>query len=162
MCRCGIACVVGLAVASLAVADRQGAAPQKPDPAKFLTQPLITAIHTADPSAHVFNGKIYIYPSHDIDAGVPADDLGSHFAMRDYHVLSMDAIGGPVTDHGVALDIKDVPWAGRQMWAPDAAEKGAYLGQQPLKKLPLTIGTPLLASQGYRILTQLQRLVAFS
>jgi beta-xylosidase len=29
-----------------------------------------------------------------------------------------------VTDHGVALDITDVPWAGRQMWAPDAAEKG--------------------------------------
>jgi beta-xylosidase len=55
---------------------------------------------------------------------VPADDLGSHFAMRDYHVLSMDAVGGPVTDNGVALDIKDVPWAGRQMWAPDAAEKG--------------------------------------
>ena len=101
-------------------------APQgKPqDPAKFLTQPLVTGIYTADPSAHVFNGKIYIYPSHDIDAGVPADDLGSHFAMRDYHVLSMDAIGGPVTDHGVALDIKNVPWAGRQMWAPDAAEKG--------------------------------------
>jgi beta-xylosidase len=35
----------------------------------------------------------------------------------------MDSVGGPVTDHGVALDIKDVPWAGRQMWAPDAAEK---------------------------------------
>jgi beta-xylosidase len=115
--------VVAVAVASLALA-RQGGPPQKPDPAKFLTQPLITQIYTADPSAHVFNGKIYVYPSHDIDAGVPADDLGSHFAMRDYHVLSMDAVGGPVTDNGVALDIKDVPWAGRQMWAPDAAEKG--------------------------------------
>jgi beta-xylosidase len=33
----------------------------------------------------------------------------------------MDSVGGIVTDHGVALDIKDVPWAGRQMWAPDAA-----------------------------------------
>ena len=65
----------------------------------------------------------FIYPSHDIDAGVSPDDLGSHFAMRDYHVFSMDTVGGPVTDHGVALDIKNVPWAGRQMWAPDAAEK---------------------------------------
>jgi beta-xylosidase len=55
---------------------------------------------------------------------VPPDDLGSHFAMRDYHVLSMNDAGGKVTDHGVALDIKQVPWAGRQMWAPDAAEKG--------------------------------------
>ena len=125
MCRCGIASVVAVAALSLASSSGQGGAPQKPDPAKFLTQPLITQIYTADPSAHVFNGKIYIYPSHDIDAGIPADDLGSHFAMRDYHVLSMDAVGGPVTDHGVALDIKDVPWAGRQMWAPDAAEKGS-------------------------------------
>src|SRR4029079_3811540 len=49
---------------------------------------------------------------------------GSHFAMRDYHVFSMDRVGGTVTDHGVALDIKNVPWAGRQMWAPDAAERG--------------------------------------
>ena len=99
----------------------------KPDPSKFLTQPLVRDIYTADPSAHVFNGKIFIYPSHDIDAGVPPDDLGSHFAMRDYHVFSMDAVGGKVTDHGVALDIKNVPWAGRQMWAPDAAEKDGKL-----------------------------------
>jgi hypothetical protein len=124
MCRCGIAGVVAVAVAYAALLGAQAGNAPKLDPKKFLTQPLITQIYTADPSAHVFNGKIYIYPSHDIDAGVPADDLGSHFTMRDYHVLSMDAIGGPVTDHGVALDIKDVPWAGRQMWAPDAAEKG--------------------------------------
>ncbi len=35
----------------------------------------------------------------------------------------MDSIGGKVTDHGVALDIKDIPWAGRQLWAPDVAFK---------------------------------------
>jgi Glycosyl hydrolases family 43 len=106
----------------------------KPDPSRFLTQPLVSHVFTADPSAHVFNGRIYIYPSHDIDAGVKPDDLGSHFAMRDYHVFSMDAIGGKVTDHGVALDIKDVPWAGRQMWAPDAAEKnGRYYLYFPVK-----------------------------
>src|SRR6266481_1848103 len=74
---------------------------------KFLTEPLIKSIYTADPSAHVFNGKIYIYPSHDIDAGIPENDNGDHFAMRDYHILSLDNIGGPVTDHGVALDIKN-------------------------------------------------------
>ena len=110
------------------------AQPPKQDPSRFLTQPLVSQIFTADPSAHVFNGRIYIYPSHDIDAGVKPDDLGSHFAMRDYRVFSMDAIGGKVTDHGVALDIKDVPWAGRQMWAPDAAEKnGRYYLYFPVK-----------------------------
>jgi beta-xylosidase len=112
------------AILLIAAASTRLPALQKLDPSKFLNQPLISSIYTADPSAHVFNGKIYIYPSHDIDAGVPADDLGSQFAMRDYHVLSMDGIGSPVIDHGVALDIKNVPWAGRQMWAPDAAEQG--------------------------------------
>jgi hypothetical protein len=105
-------------------ASPAGAASPAADPAKFLNQPLVTDIFTADPSAHVFNGRLFVYPSHDFEAGVPQDDLGSHFAMRDYHVFSMDRVGGPVTDHGVVLDIKDVPWAGRQMWAPDAAEKG--------------------------------------
>ena len=43
--------------------------------------------------------------------------------MRDYRVLSMNYIGGPVTIHDVGLDLDDVPWAKRQFWAPDAAEK---------------------------------------
>jgi len=91
---------------------------------KPISEPLVKHIYTADPSAHVFNDKLYIYPSHDIVTDVPMDNEGNHFAMKDYHVLSMDEVGGKVTDHGVALDIKDVPWAGRQMWAPDAAQKG--------------------------------------
>lgn len=97
-------------------------------------KPLITHLYTADPSAHVFNGKIYLYPSHDIEAHVPQDDEGGHFNMRDYHVFSMDRIGGKVTDHGVALDLKDVPWAKRQLWAPDAAYKnGTYYLYFPAK-----------------------------
>ena len=92
-----------------------------------ISQPLVNHIYTADPSAHVFNGKIYIYPSHDIDAGDAFDDLGSHFAMEDYHVLSMDRPGEKTTDHGMALHVNDVPWAQKQMWAPDAIEKdGKY------------------------------------
>ncbi len=109
-------------------------APKTIDPAKFLTQPLVSEIFTADPSAHVFNGKIWVYGSHDIDAGIPQDDLGSHFAMRDYQPIEIDGIGGAVKVHPVALDIKDVPWAGRQMWAPDAAEKdGKYFLYFPVK-----------------------------
>jgi len=101
---------------------------------KFLSPPLIKEIYTADPSAHVFDGKIYIYPSHDIEAGTPENDNGDHFDMRDYHILSMDSIGGKVTDHGVALTVKDIPWAGRQLWAPDAAFKnGTYYLYFPVK-----------------------------
>ena len=90
---------------------------------KALSAPLVTHIYTADPSAHYFNGKIYIYPSHDIDAGEAFDDLGSHFAMEDYHVISMDNIDSKALDNGVALHVDDVPWAQQQMWAPDANEK---------------------------------------
>ena len=90
---------------------------------KALSAPLVTHIYTADPSAHYFNGKIYIYPSHDIDAGEAFDDLGSHFAMEDYHVISMDSIDSKAVDNGVALHVDDVPWAKQQMWAPDANEK---------------------------------------
>jgi len=88
---------------------------------EYISQPLVSHIYTADPSAHVFNGRIYIYPSHDTATGTKEDNLGGHFDMRDYHVLSMAAADSPVTDHGVALDIKNIPWAGRQLWAPDAA-----------------------------------------
>jgi hypothetical protein len=89
---------------------------------------------TADPSAHLFQGQIYIYPSHDIDAGVKEDDLGSHFAMRDYHVLSQKTPASPVVDHGVALKLEDVAWASKMLWAPDAAEsKGTYYLYFPAK-----------------------------
>ena len=102
---------------------------------KFLNEPLVTEIFTADPSAHIFNGKIYVYPSHDIIEENPLyDDCGSQYAMRDYRVLSMDYIGGPVTIHDVGLDLDDVPWAKRQFWAPDAAEKdGKYYLYFPTK-----------------------------
>jgi hypothetical protein len=92
-----------------------------------ISQPLIKHIYTADPAVHVFNGKIYIYASHDINAGEAFDDLGSHFAMEDYHVFSMDSPTSEAKDNGIALHVNDVPWAEKQMWAPDAAEKdGKY------------------------------------
>jgi hypothetical protein len=102
---------------------------------RAISQPLVTHIYTADPSAHVFDGKIYVYPSHDIEAGIPFNDNGDHFGMEDYRVLSMDSPDSPATDHGVALHVKDVPWAERQMWAPDAARKdGKYYLYFPAKK----------------------------
>ena len=98
------------------------------------SKPLVSHMFTADPSAHVFKGQIYIYPSHDIDAGVKEDDLGSHFAMRDYHVLSQKTPASPVVDHGVALKLEDVAWASKMLWAPDAAEsKGTYYLYFPAK-----------------------------
>jgi hypothetical protein len=101
---------------------------------RAISPPLVTHIYTADPSAHVFEGRLYIYPSHDIDAGIPFNDEGDHFGMEDYHVLRQASPEGEAVDCGVALHIRDVPWAQRQMWAPDAAcRDGRYYLYFPAK-----------------------------
>ncbi|MBP5530010.1 MAG: alpha-N-arabinofuranosidase, partial [Lachnospiraceae bacterium] len=90
-------------------------------------EPLVTHIYTADPSAHVFNGKIYVYPSHDLEHDGEDNDDGDEYQMEDYHILSMDNVDAPCVDNGEALNMRDVPWVSKQMWAPDCAEKdGKY------------------------------------
>lgn len=134
------AVLAALAMAACGGGSNAPAADDKPMPTdstgmdRYISQPLVSHIYTADPSAHVFNGRIYIYPSHDTATGTPENDNGDHFNMMDYHVLSMDSVGGAVTDHGVALDIRNIPWAGRQLWAPDAAfANGKYYLYFPVK-----------------------------
>lgn len=89
---------------------------------------LFPADYMADPATHVFNGRVYIYPSHDRDAHVGENDNGDHFQMKDYHVLSTDDLmNGEITDHGKVLDVDDIPWGGAQLWDSDVAEKdGKY------------------------------------
>lgn len=95
-------------------------------PVKF-NEPLVTHIYTADPSAHVFEGKLYIYPSHDLDHERASNHNGDQYDMEDYHVLSMDDEHSPCVDHGEVLHLRDIPWAKQQLWAPDAAFKdGTY------------------------------------
>ena len=86
-------------------------------------EPLVTHIYTADPSAHVFEDKLYIYPSHDLEHDGEDNDNGDQYKMEDYHILSMDDVDAPCIDHGEALHMKNVPWVSGQMWAPDAAYK---------------------------------------
>ncbi|KAF2247830.1 glycoside hydrolase family 43 protein [Trematosphaeria pertusa] len=96
--------------------------------------PIVTHVYTADPSAHVFNGKLYVYPSHDRETDIKDNDNGDQYDMSDYHVFSMKEVGGPVTDHGVALKADDVPWVSKQLWAPDAAAKnGKYYLYYPAR-----------------------------
>nr|WP_242121782.1 glycoside hydrolase family 43 protein [Sphingomonas sp. JXJ CY 53] len=122
------------AAANAAAAGNAGEEARSPEGKRYLAQPLVKDLYFADPSAHVFDGKIYVYPSHDVDAGIPDDDLGSQYAMHDYQVLSMDRPGGPVTVHPVALDLKQIPWASEKAWAPDAAYKnGTYYLYFPAK-----------------------------
>lgn len=101
---------------------------------------LVPGDYMADPSVHVWNDRLYIYPSHDRESGIPENDNGDHFDMNDYHVFSTDDLEAVVRgekkleDHGVILSVKDIPWAGRQLWDCDVQEKdGKYFLYFPLK-----------------------------
>ncbi len=102
--------------------------------------PIIRDQFTADPTAKVFNGKVYLFPSHDIPA---PDDYARKdwFCMADYHVFSSENLTD-WTDHGIIIDQKNVEWGnptGYSMWAPDCVEKnGKYYFYFPdgVKSLP--------------------------
>ncbi|MDT3401993.1 family 43 glycosylhydrolase [Mucilaginibacter terrae] len=90
--------------------------------------PLITNQFTADPSARVFDGRVYVYPSHDIRAQ-PGKGRVGWFCMEDYHVFSSADLTN-WTDHGMIVSQTQVPWAdpaAYSMWAPDCVfRNGKY------------------------------------
>lgn len=89
--------------------------------------PLIHDQFTADPTARVFNNKMYLFPSHDIPA--PEGQRQDWFCMADYHVFSSENLTD-WTDHGVIVTQNAVPWVqpdSYSMWAPDCVFKdGKY------------------------------------
>jgi hypothetical protein len=95
----------------------------------FATNPLIMNQFTADPTARVFEGKVYVYPSHDIKAPPEYKGRPNWFVMEDYHVFSSDNLTD-WKDHGVILTQTGVEWTNPTayaMWAPDCVFKdGKY------------------------------------
>ena len=89
--------------------------------------PIIRDQFTADPTARVFNNKVYLFPSHDIKP--PVGQRQDWFCMEDYHVFSSENLTD-WTDHGVIVTQNKVPWVrpnSYSMWAPDCVEKnGKY------------------------------------
>ncbi len=89
--------------------------------------PIIRDQFTADPTARVFDGRVYVYPSHDIQS--PIERLKEWFCMADYHVFSSENLVD-WTDHGVIVSQENVPWVAADsysMWAPDCVYKnGKY------------------------------------
>ena len=89
--------------------------------------PVIRDQFAADPTARVFNNKVYVYPSHDIPA--PEGQRQDWFCMADYHVFSSENLT-VWTDHGMILSQEQVPWGktdAYSMWAPDCVYKnGKY------------------------------------
>lgn len=107
--------------------------------------PLIMGQFTADPSARVFDGKVYVYPSHDIPCDEGQGFIG--FCMADYHVFSSANLTS-WEDHGVIVSQDKVAWVDPDsygMWAPDCIFKnGKYYFYFPSIEKVITKG------RGYR------------
>ncbi len=106
--------------------------------------PIIRDQFTADPTARVFNNKVYLYPSHDIKP--PQGQRQDWFCMEDYHVFSSENLTD-WTDHGVIVTQNKVPWVrpdSYSMWAPDCVERnGKYYFYFP--------STPAGAMRGFGV-----------
>ncbi|MFI3259574.1 MAG: family 43 glycosylhydrolase [Rikenellaceae bacterium] len=76
-------------------------------------------MYLADPAAEVFNGKVYVYCSHD------QPDAVNYSSMQDYVVLESKNLKKWI-NHGVVLKPREYSWASGQMNAPDAAYKDGW------------------------------------
>ena len=105
----------------------------------YCQNPIIRTKFTADPSAHVFNNRLYIYTSHD-------RDNATYFDMENWTVFSTTNMVD-WKDHGVVFSLNDIKWANKWAWAPDAIERnGKYYLYYPVerKKIGVAVGnTPI-------------------
>ena len=108
----------------------------------YAQNPIIRNQFTADPAARVFDGKVYLYPSHDILA-VEGKGRPGWFCMEDYHVFSSSNLTD-WTDHGVIVSQDKIPWANPKayaLWAPDCIYRnGKYYFYFPAPAKDTTYG----------------------
>ena len=112
--------------------------------------PVIRDQFTADPTARVFNNKVYLYPSHDILP--PAGQRQDWFCMEDYHVFSSENLTD-WQDHGVIVTQNKVPWVkpnSYSMWAPDCVERNGkyyfYFPSAPTTGMGFAVGVAIADS----------------
>jgi hypothetical protein len=108
--RCLVRWLIPILIASSVSMAQTSGALRKPDSASTAVKHQILPDFEADPSARVFHGRLYVYPSHDIAGSKDWD-------MIDWHVFSTDDMVH-WKDHGV-ID--------KHAWAPDCIERnGEY------------------------------------
>jgi len=99
--------------------------------------PIVRNQFSADPTARVLNGKVYVFPSHDIPAPDGKGLRKDWFCMADYHVFSSENLTD-WTDHGMIVSQNKVNWVDStsySMWAPDCIERnGKYYFYFPANK----------------------------
>ncbi|MFR9602488.1 MAG: family 43 glycosylhydrolase [Rikenellaceae bacterium] len=76
-------------------------------------------LYLADPAAEVYEGRLYLYCSHDQEGAT------DYSPMQDYAIVSTDDMVN-WTNHGVVIKPREYSWASGQMNAPDAAYKDGW------------------------------------
>ena len=72
--------------------------------------PIIQTIYTADPAPLVYNGRVYLFTSHD------QDYAGSFYEMIDWALFSSaDMVNWQ--HHAPPASLQTFPWANRDAWA---------------------------------------------
>ncbi|MGY6650241.1 family 43 glycosylhydrolase [Wenyingzhuangia sp. IMCC45574] len=94
--------------------------------------PFVTHKFTADPSARVFNDTLYVYSSHD-------EDDATYFDMLDWACFSTTNMKD-WKDHGAIFSLKDIKWAKKWAWAPDAVKRnGKYYFYYPVERTKIGV-----------------------
>ncbi|MDI1465360.1 AbfB domain-containing protein [Catellatospora sp. KI3] len=88
-----------------------------PAPAQA-ANPIVTRF-AADPSAHVFNNRMYIYATDD------ESNSGTYWDSNAWRAYSSSDLT-TWTDHGAPFSVTGFSWATQYAWAPSAAQRNGY------------------------------------
>lgn len=86
----------------------------------FADNPIIQTNYTADPAPMVYDGKVYLYTSHDDDVTV-----NDFYTMRNYCCYSSSDMAN-WTDHGIVATLNEFKWLNghnNDAWAPQCVER---------------------------------------
>ncbi|MFI3322202.1 MAG: family 43 glycosylhydrolase [Rikenellaceae bacterium] len=110
---------------------------------KYIGNPLVRHVFTADPTARVFNDRLYVYTSHDRQEA-------DYYTMTDWHVFSTDDMKNWV-DHGAFFGLDDIPWAESMAWAPDCVERdGKYYFYYPVERAKIGVAVSDNPTSGFK------------
>jgi arabinoxylan arabinofuranohydrolase len=88
--------------------------------------PIVQTNYTADPAPMVYNGKLYLYTSHD-------EDNSTWFVMNNWKLYTTEDMVN-WTDHGIVASYKIFDWAIGDAWAIQVVERnGKFYLYAPVK-----------------------------
>ncbi|MFD1146797.1 RICIN domain-containing protein [Saccharothrix hoggarensis] len=102
-------------------------------PQASAANPVIPDRFVADPSAHVFNGRVHLYLTDD------QTNSGTYWDSRSWRSYSSSNLVD-WTDHGDVFSVSGFSWASQYAWAPGAAERnGRYYLYLPVDRTKIGV-----------------------